>query len=402
MRLSDRAASPILPVPRAPCPFSAFPDPRWPIPDGPPPAPDGPSPIPLPSGMFVDQAVITVEAGKGGDGCVSFFRGKYVPKGGPDGGNGGRGGSIYFFADPGLNTLFDFRGRPLWTAPGGEPGQGKQCFGRDAEDVTIKVPPGTMVFDADTGELIADLKPDETALIAKGGRGGFGNEHFKSSTHQAPLIASPGQQGERRNLRLELKLIADIGFVGLPNAGKSTLLKSLTRANPKIGNYPFTTRSPHLGVAELDQDRRLVLADLPGLIEGASEGAGLGHDFLRHIERTRVLLHLVDALPPDGKSPAENYRMIREELAGYASALAEKPEVVALNKLDLLPTDAERDEALARFRAEVQLGVDTPVLAVSGAAGHGLNTLLEELWKLHAAGRNATPPPWQPVRAPDA
>ena len=332
--------------------------------------------------MFVDQAVITVQAGKGGDGCVSFRREKYIPKGGPDGGDGGRGGDVLFFADTGLNTLIDFRGVHFWSATDGEAGRGKQQHGADGADRIIKVPPGTLVFDGETGEQIHDMQPSETVVIARGGKGGFGNERFKSSTNQAPRTATPGETGQHLTLRLELKLIAEVGLVGLPNAGKSTLLRALTRAMPKVGDYPFTTLSPQLGIAELDPDRRLVLADIPGLIEGASEGAGLGHDFLRHIERTSVILHLLDACPVDGSDPAENYRTIRAELAGYSGELEEKRELIALNKTDLFATEDEAREAVRSLRKALRLGAETDVVPISGATGTGMIPLLEALWKM--------------------
>ncbi len=332
--------------------------------------------------MFVDQAVIQVNAGKGGDGCVSFYRGRGLPKGGPDGGDGGRGGDVHLHADPGLNTLVDFRGARHWRAENGEPGRGKQQFGAAGKDLTIRVPPGTLVYDDDSGDLLADIGPDETVLIARGGHGGFGNEHFKSSTNQTPRQATPGEPGEEFMLRMELKLIAEVGLVGLPNAGKSTLLKALTRASPKIADYPFTTLSPQLGIAELDPSRRIVLADIPGLIEGASEGAGLGHDFLRHIERTSVILHLLDCDPPGGGSPAANYRAIREELAGYSPELAEKPELIALSKVDLLGDEELQREVMQDLCAELRLGADQRVLAISSASGEGIRALLEALWEM--------------------
>ena len=339
--------------------------------------------------VFVDEVEIEVRGGKGGDGCVSFFRAKYVPKGGPDGGDGGKGGDVIFYADPGLNTLSDFKGRRNWYADNGEPGQGSQKYGKAAGDMTIKVPPGTLVFELGSNELLHDMQPDERWVVARGGRGGFGNERFKSSTNQTPRKATPGDPGEQHELRLELKLIADIGLVGLPNAGKSTLLRSVTRAEPKVAGYPFTTLSPQLGIAELDPSRRLVLADIPGLIEGAAGGAGLGHEFLRHIERTRVLLHMIDAAPLDGSDPIDSYRTIRGELAGYAPALSEKPEVVALNKADLLP-EGEAQHLGERFRAELQLGSDTPVHVISGGTGRGLNELLEELWTTTNSSQRST------------
>ncbi|MGD9691769.1 MAG: GTPase ObgE [Phycisphaerales bacterium] len=337
--------------------------------------------------MLVDRAEIHVRAGKGGDGAVSFRREKFEPKGGPDGGNGGKGGDVVFIADHNVHTLLDFRGQHHWRAQNGEPGGGKNCTGHDGADVVLRLPAGTMVFDEASGEMLADLKPGDEVIIAKGGRGGFGNDHFKSSTNQTPRQSTPGEQGEERGLRLELKLIADVGVVGMPNAGKSTLLASLTRARPKIANYPFTTLTPQLGIAELDPERRLVFADIPGLIEGAAEGAGLGHDFLRHIERTRVLVHLLDAMPPDGTTPAQNYQAIRRELAGYSSALAEKPEIIALNKLDLFLDEEEQQEAIKTFCLELKIGADTPVFGLSAATGQGLRPLLEACWKVAKQGR---------------
>ncbi len=331
--------------------------------------------------MFIDEAVIQVRAGDGGNGCVSFRREKYVPKGGPDGGNGGHGGHVIFVADDNVNTLLDFRGNPIWRAKPGEHGRGKQQSGLAGADLVIKVPPGTVIIDTDTDEILADLGPGDRAVIAKGGRGGWGNEHFKSSTNQAPKAADPGEPGEQRKVKLELKLIADVGLVGLPNAGKSTLLSALTSARPKIADYPFTTLVPQLGIAELDSKRRLVIADIPGLIEGASEGAGLGHEFLRHIERTRILVHLLDAAPIDGSNPADNYRMIRAELGNYSSLLAEKDEVIVLNKLDLLDEDEART-AVAKLRADLQLGREQDVLAISGATKLGTRELLEKVWSM--------------------
>ena len=346
--------------------------------------------------MFVDQVSITVQAGNGGDGCVSFRRAKYIPKGGPDGGDGGKGGDVIFYADPGLNTLIDFRGVRLWAAKNGEPGRGKQQYGHAGDDRVIKIPPGTLIYNEKTGELIHDIAPDERFVIARGGRGGFGNEHFKSPTNQAPRKATPGEPGERLDLRLELKLIAEVGLVGLPNAGKSTLLKALTRADPKIADYPFTTLSPQLGIAEIEPSRRLVFADIPGLIEGAAGGAGLGHDFLRHIERTQVILHLLDAVPIDGTTPAENYRTIRAELAGYSPLLAEKRELIALNKTDLFADEAETQEAVRSLRSELRLGTETDVVPISGAAGTGMIPLLEALWSMvHPAGEKVEG--WKPA-----
>lgn len=331
--------------------------------------------------MFVDRARILVRAGKGGDGKLSFRRVKYNPKGGPDGGNGGKGGDVILVADEGLNTLIDFRGVYEWKAEPGEPGGSKNCTGADADDRTIRVPAGTMVFDEESGELLADIGPGESVVIAEGGRGGYGNDHFKNAVNQAPRHATPGDPGEEKALRLELKIIAEVGLVGLPNAGKSSLLKTLTRADPKIADYPFTTLSPQLGIAPLDADRRLVLADIPGLIEGAAEGAGLGHDFLRHIERTRVIVHVLDVMPPDGSKPADNYRTIRKELMDYSHQLAEKPEIIALNKLDLIEESAWQD-AVKQLRAELRLDANQEIVGMSGGVGVGTRELLDKLWSM--------------------
>jgi len=340
--------------------------------------------------MFVDRALINVKAGDGGPGCVSFRRQKYEPKGGPEGGNGGRGGDVIFEADEGCNTLLDFRGHPDWAAEGGGPGLGKQCTGKDGRDLLIRLPPGTLVFNSETDELIVDLQPGQRFIVAKGGDGGFGNEHYKTASNRTPMYAHPGFPGQGYSLKLDLKLIADVGLVGLPNAGKSTLLKALTRASPKIADYPFTTLAPQLGVAELGRDskektggqRRIVVADLPGLIEGASKGAGLGHDFLRHIERTRVLLHLIDVMPPDGSDPAKNYKMIRKEITKYSGELAERDEVICLNKMDLLSTEKDREAAVKKLRKDLKLGRDADVFALSGATRSGTRELLEHLWKV--------------------
>ncbi len=338
--------------------------------------------------MFADHAVIHVKAGDGGHGCVSFRREKYVPKGGPDGGNGGSGGDMVVVGDENVQTLLDFKSQHHWHAGTGAPGEGRDCTGADGADYTLRLPPGTMIFNDATGELLVDLKPGQTHIIAKGGKGGWGNTHFKGPLNQTPRNATPGEPGEEFTLRLELKLIADVGLVGMPNAGKSTLLSTLTRAKPKIADYPFTTLAPQLGIAELDAERRLVIADIPGLIEGAADGVGLGHDFLRHIERTRVLVHLLDVLPPDESDPADNYRTIRKELAAYSAVLAEKPEVIALNKMDLLPDDAARDEAVRKLRGELKLGHDVEVIPLSGATRVGLRALLDACWRLTSAGRS--------------
>ncbi|QKK09130.1 MAG: GTPase ObgE [Planctomycetota bacterium] len=333
--------------------------------------------------MFVDEANIEVRAGNGGDGRVSFRRAKHKPKGGPDGGDGGDGGSIIFATDDGLNTLYDFRGTFLWKAEHGGHGGPNNRHGANGEDRVITVPRGTIIFDEPTGEVVCDMADADRAVIAKGGKGGHGNDHFKSATNQTPRQSEPGERGEVRMLRLELRLIADVGLIGKPNAGKSTLLSVLTKADPKIGAYPFTTLSPQLGIAEVDARRRLVLADIPGLIEGAAEGAGLGHEFLRHIERTRVLLHVVDACPTDDSAPIEHYRAIREELLQYSAQLAEKPELVVLSKMDLFEDEDARREAVKSFSRSLRAeGATTEVLPVSGVTREGLQPLLERLWSM--------------------
>lgn len=340
--------------------------------------------------MFVDQAIIKLRAGAGGGGAVAFRREKGEPKGGPHGGDGGTGGSVVLKAEEGMSTLYDFRHQTEFYAQNGESGGKKQCHGADAPDLIIQLPAGTLVYNVDTGDLMHDLKPGESIVIAKGGRGGFGNEHFKSSINQTPKTATPGAPGEAFDVRLELKLIAEVGLIGMPNAGKSTLLAATTRATPKIGNYPFTTLSPQLGIAEVDATRRMVLADIPGLIEGASKGAGLGHEFLRHVERTRMLVHLLDAAPMDGSRPSENYRTIRAELKNYSEALAEKPELIVLNKIDLLSAE-ERDTAIKELAGELGIRADRDILAISGAARENLTVLLERLWaSLHPQGGGAS------------
>jgi GTPase len=326
--------------------------------------------------MFIDEAVIHVKAGDGGAGCVSFRREKFVPKGGPDGGDGGNGGSVIFIADANKNTLLDFAGKHHWKAPRGEAGMGKKMYGKGGEDLIIPVPPGTIIFDTDKNMIIADLDANHKRIvIAKGGHGGLGNFHFRSSTNQTPRFAEPGTEGEERNIRLELRLIADIGLVGMPNAGKSTLLRAISAARPKVADYPFTTLEPQLGIAELVGGRRLVVADIPGLIEGAKDGAGLGHAFLRHIERTKVIVHLLDLYPQDGSDPAENYRIIRRELEAFSPTLATKREIVAANKMDL----AIDDEALDNLRADLP-GVE--LFPISGVSKQGVEKLLESLWRI--------------------
>ncbi|MBK8913770.1 MAG: GTPase ObgE [Phycisphaerales bacterium] len=328
--------------------------------------------------LFVDEVVIHVRGGRGGDGCVSFRREKYVPKGGPDGGDGGHGGSVWLRAQAGLDTLLDLAGRHHWYAEDGRPGSGANRHGRRGQDRIVNVPVGTLVYDEQTGQLLKDLVEDgQTVRVAAGGRGGKGNSHFANSVNQAPREAQPGRLGRARILRLELKLIADVGLVGMPNAGKSTLLSRITHARPRIAPYPFTTKEPQLGILELTGFRRLVIADLPGLIEGAHEGAGLGDIFLRHIERTRLIVHLIDLCPPEGSpTPLEAHAIIRRELEKYSPALAQKREVIVGNKLDLTDAAAAADALAA--------AIGRPVLRISGVTGAGLRELSEQLWAIIA------------------
>jgi GTP-binding protein len=315
--------------------------------------------------VFVDEVEIQVEAGKGGDGCVSFRREKYVPRGGPDGGNGGDGGSVILQADEGVDSLAALAHRKHWKASRGTHGKGSQMHGAAAEDLILRVPPGTIVRDAREGFVIKDLAHvGDSVIVAHGGRGGKGNMHFKSATNRAPRTATPGGDGELRLLRLELKVIADVGLVGKPNAGKSTLLSRLSRARPEIAAYPFTTKYPNLGRVQLDYDRWFIMADIPGLIEGAHAGVGLGHEFLRHIQRAGILVHLVEPAPFDGTDPLVNYQTIREELAKYDVELTRRPEVVAVTKSDM-PIAEEVRQRLSR-----ELGRD--VLLISAVTGQGM------------------------------
>lgn len=326
--------------------------------------------------MFIDEARIHVKAGDGGAGCVSFRREKFIPKGGPDGGDGGHGGSVIFVADTGKDTLLDFAGRHHWKAERGMHGMGAKMSGKSGEDLIIQVPPGTLVYDEEKEILLADLDAvGKRITIAKGGKGGRGNWHFKSSTVQAPRYSEPGTEGDERHLKLELKLIADIGLVGMPNAGKSTLLRAISAARPKVADYPFTTLEPQLGIVELSGERRLVVADIPGLIEGAHSGAGLGDAFLRHIERTKIIVHLLDLYPSDNSDPAENYRTIRTELEAFSPALAQKREIVAANKIDL----SMDDETLEKLRKDLP---QCEVFAISGASHKGCEQLMEVLWQI--------------------
>jgi len=337
--------------------------------------------------MLVDRAEIYVRGGNGGNGAVSFRREKYVPKGGPDGGDGGQGGSVFAEATPGVDTLLDFKGRHHWIAQNGGPGMGKKMYGRDGADLILRLPRGTLIYDHDTGILLKDLaEPRDRVCVAPGGKGGRGNTHFATSTHQTPYEAEPGGKGQERWLRLELKLFADVGIVGLPNAGKSTLLSRMSHARPKIADYPFTTLQPQLGIVELSGHRRFVMADIPGLIEGAHEGAGLGDEFLRHIERTRVIVHLVDAGSPyPAAKPAEAYAIIRGELEKYSSELAAKPELVVANKIDLTGGEDEAAALAATIGGEV--------VAISAVTGSGIPILGERIWRLiqEANSREATP-----------
>ncbi len=319
--------------------------------------------------QFIDEAKIYVRSGKGGDGMVHFRREKYVPKGGPDGGDGGRGGDVVLEVNPHLNTLAQFRYQKRFVAQAGGKGGPNRMTGKSAEALVIPVPPGTLVYDADTGELLGDLtEPGQRLVVARGGRGGRGNVHFASSRNRVPRIAEKGEPAEERNLRLELKLIADVGLVGVPNAGKSTFLARVTNARPKIANYPFTTLTPNLGVAQLAVDRTLVLADIPGLIEGAHQGVGLGHDFLRHIQRTRVLIHLLDGLSAD---PVADFAQINTELALFDPDLAAKPQIVAFNKMDLPDVAARWPEVEAAIR-----GRGYEVYPISAVSGEGVERVL--------------------------
>ena len=323
---------------------------------------------------FIDEAIIEAIAGDGGNGAASFRREKYIPRGGPDGGDGGRGGSIWAVADRNINTLVDYRFARIHRAKRGENGRGADKYGRGAEDIVLRVPVGTVISDADSGELIADLDHDQArALIAKGGKGGLGNIHFKSSTNRAPRQTTPGGKGEQRRLQLELKILADVGLLGLPNAGKSTLIRAISAARPKVADYPFTTLAPQLGVVRIDEGRSFVVADIPGLIEGAAEGAGLGHQFLRHLQRTRLLLHLIDIAPPDPDAdPVADARAIAKELSKYDAELAAKPRWLVLNKLDLVP-EGQRDTLAKSFARDLQW--KGPVFSISAINGDGCPAL---------------------------
>jgi GTP-binding protein len=323
---------------------------------------------------FFDEARIEVIAGSGGDGSASFRREKFVPRGGPDGGDGGRGGSIIAIADCNLNTLIDYRYMRIFRAKNGEPGRGRDCFGKGAEDIILRVPVGTVIREAETGTVIADLATDGAqALIAKGGKGGLGNLHFKSSTNRAPRQFTRGEPGEQKNLEMELKVLADVGLAGMPNAGKSTFVRAVSAARPKVADYPFTTLNPSLGVVRVDMNRSFVIADIPGLIEGAAEGAGLGHQFLRHLQRTKLILHLVDIAPFDeGTDPVKEAKAIQKELKKYDESLFAKPRWLVMNKMDLIP-EADREKRAKAFVKK--LGWKGPWYLVSGMTGEGTKEL---------------------------
>lgn len=322
--------------------------------------------------MFVDRVTIFVKGGDGGRGACSFRREKYVPKGGPDGGDGGNGGSIILRAVPGTDSLAEIVNRKFWRAQSGEPGGTSNCHGKKAEDLIVPVPPGTIIYDRDHGNILRDLSEAGAEVnVAHGGKGGRGNRAFATATNRAPREYQPGTPGEEKWITLELKVIADAGLVGLPNAGKSTLLSRLSQAHPEISDYPFTTKHPNLGIVHVGHERTFVLADLPGLIEGAHSGIGLGHEFLRHVERTRVLIHLVEPFPSDGSDPLSSYRTVRRELELHGRNLAEKPEIVVLSKSEL--TDS------ADVRAKLEDELKQPVLAISAVTGQGLATLVSQV-----------------------
>ncbi len=319
---------------------------------------------------FIDEVEIYVKAGDGGRGCVSFRREKYVPRGGPDGGDGGKGGDVVIIADPNLHTLLDLSYRKSYKAKRGEHGKGSQMHGKSAPDLIIPVPVGSVIYDADTGKMLADLvEPGQKVVVAKGGRGGRGNVHFKSPTNQAPRYAEPGEKGEERRVKVELKLLSDVGIIGFPNAGKSTLISRLSSARPKIADYPFTTLVPNLGVVKYGDFKSFVIADMPGLIKGASQGAGLGIQFLRHIERTRVLVHLVECTSPD---PLKDIKTIEEELKSYDPKLLTRPRIIALSKADLCPDSKELEEKIQSIKNHRY-----EALAISAVSGAGLKELVQ-------------------------
>ena len=337
---------------------------------------------------FIDEARIEVHAGKGGDGAVSFRREKNVPRGGPDGGDGGSGGSVHAVADRNINTLVEYRFARIHRARDGGRGRGAQCNGKGADDVVLRVPAGTVITNAETGETVADLaEHEQVALLARGGKGGLGNVNFKSSTNRAPRKATPGGSGEHRTLKLELKVLADVGLLGLPNAGKSTFIRAVSAARPKVADYPFTTLHPHLGVVRVGVDRSFVIADIPGLIEGAAEGAGLGHQFLKHLARTRLLLHIVDAVPLDpGADPARDARAIALELKKFDPALYRKPRWLVLNKMDMLPAGGRETATATLVRRMRWRG---PSFCISALTGEGCRELSFAVMKFLESGKTA-------------
>lgn len=326
---------------------------------------------------FVDEARIEVSGGKGGNGVASFRREKFIPKGGPDGGDGGRGGNVYAVADCNINTLIDYRYARKHFAKNGENGRGADCYGAAGNDIELRMPVGTLVIDSETGELIADLtRHGERYLLASGGKGGLGNLHFKSSVNRAPRQCTPGEPGEHRFLNLELKVLADVGLLGMPNAGKSTFISAVSNARPKIADYPFTTLHPQLGVVRVGPEQSFVVADIPGLIEGAAEGAGLGHLFLRHLSRTKLLLHIIDMAPFDPEAdPASEAKALVEELRKYDEALYNKPRWIVLNKIDLLPEE-EQDDKINQIVDALQLGENEQVFVISAATREGCDELI--------------------------
>lgn len=330
--------------------------------------------------MFADSAKIMIKSGKGGNGHVSFRREKYVPNGGPDGGDGGKGGDIVFLVDDGMNTLADYRHKRSFAAQAGEDGKKRNCHGKKGSDLILKVPAGTIIRDAETNKIIADMSGDNRRqIVLPGGNGGLGNQHFATSTMQAPKYAQPGQEAMELEVKLELKVIADVGLVGFPNVGKSTLLSRVTNAQPKIANYHFTTLQPNLGVVDLENGDGFVIADIPGLIEGASEGIGLGHEFLKHIERTRVVIHIVDAASVEGRDPIADIHAINKELESYHPKLLEKPQVIAANKIDVLYE--QEGEIIRQLKAEFEpLGIS--VYPISAVSGQGLKELLYAVKKM--------------------
>ena len=323
--------------------------------------------------MFIDVAKIHIKAGKGGDGAVSFHREKYVNAGGPDGGDGGKGGNVVFVADQHLNTLMDFRYKRKYSAMPGENGSGNNCTGRSAEDLLIKVPKGTLIKEAESGRLMKDMSDDKPFVAAKGGNGGWGNQHFATPTRQIPRFAKPGQEGEEFDIRLELKLIADVGLLGFPNVGKSTFLSRVSKARPKIANYHFTTLTPNLGVVEMFENKSFVLADIPGIIEGASEGVGLGHAFLRHVERCRLLLHVVDLSGSEGRDPIVDFNTINDELAKYSEVLSGRSQIVVGNKSDSIFDEEKASEFEAYIKSK-----GYKFFRISAVSGEGIKELIAE------------------------